>query len=73
MNKPLVQFTAIICISAVVAYVVFTLGVDGADAKKSIVSDIVMFGMAAFGVAKVASKPQDETVGEEKEGGGTNG
>ena len=72
MGKPFVQFTAVICISAVVAYVVYTLGVDGADAKKSIVSDIVMFGMAAFGVAKVAEKPQNEPVGDEKEGG-TNG
>lgn len=73
MNKSLVQFTAIICISGVVAFVVYTLGVDSADAKKSIVSDIVMFGMAAFGIAKVAQQPNPEPTGDEKDGGGTNG
>lgn len=73
MNKYAVQFTAIICISFVIGYVIYTLGVDSADAKKSIVSDIVMFGMAAFGVAKVAQNPNPEPTGEETDTGDSNG
>jgi hypothetical protein len=73
LNKYTVQLVAIICISSVIVYVVYTLGADSSDAKKSIVSDIVMFGMAAFGVAKVAEQPKPEPTGDENDTGHTNG